>query len=113
MHPRQWKTTSKVGMRRRHCQFGAILSLLVCVCGHVSEIFDRWDNTAQSGADIDYGMVLVALIAGAVLGLAHVSIRAFRRASGSFGHFLFATFSPSSTRQVFSGSHSPLPPLRI
>lgn len=114
MHPRHRNATSKAGMRRRLLQFGAILILLVCICGHVSEIFDHWDNTLQTGSDIEYGAVIVALIAGAVLGFAHVGATALRTASESF--FLLSTFTaflPSPTSTVILFGYSPPQPLRI
>ena len=54
----------------------------------MSEIFDHWDNTLQTGNDIEYSTVIVALIAGAVLGLAHVAAAVLRT--------VVATFSLSS-----------------
>lgn len=69
-------------MRRRLVQFGAILILLICICGHVAEIFDHWDNTLQTGDDVEYSTVIVALIVGAVLGLAHIAATALRTFRG-------------------------------
>lgn len=100
-------------MRRSLVQIGAVLILAVCVTGHVSEIFDHWDHTLQTGNDIDYSTVIVALIAGAVLGLAHVAARLMRAASVTFRLLpLFIVSFPSSPSLGFTG-YSPPPPLRI
>lgn len=39
----------------------------ICLGGHISELFDRWENAAISGNDVDYTCVLVASVAGAVI----------------------------------------------
>jgi hypothetical protein len=49
-----------------------VLLLTLCLWGHLSEIFDYWDNTFQTGNDIEYSTVIVALVAAAVVGLAQV-----------------------------------------
>jgi hypothetical protein len=80
----------------------------------VSEVFDYWDNTLQTGNDIEYGTVIVALISGAVLGLAKVAATAFRTASESF--FLLSTFTAflsTPTSGVIWFGYSPPQPLRI
>jgi hypothetical protein len=101
-------------MPPKFVRFGSILVLTLCLFGHVSEIFDHWDNTLQTGTDIDYGTVIVALIAGAVLGLVHVSVRALRIASGTLGCISWAdVFQDSSIGPLISICHSPPRPLRI
>ena len=60
-------------VRRRLIQFGTMLILTLCVWGHVSEIFDHWDNTFQTGNDIEYSTVIVVLIAGAAIAFTHVA----------------------------------------
>ena len=49
-------------MRRQLLQFGAFLLLRVCLCGHIAETFDFWDHTLQTGSDIEYSVVIVALV---------------------------------------------------
>ena len=63
----------KGNVRRRLIHFGATVVLTLCIWGQVSEIFDHWDSTSQTGNDIEYSTVIVALMAGPVLGLAHVA----------------------------------------
>jgi hypothetical protein len=100
-------------VRRRLVQIGAVLILAVCVTGHVSEIFDHWDHTLQTGNDIDYSTVIVALIAGAVFGLAHVAAMLIRTVSVTFRLLpLFVVAFLSSLSPSFTG-YSPPPPLRI
>ena len=101
-------------MRRKLIQFGAMLVLTVCVWGHVSEIFDHWDNTFQTGNDIEYSTVIVALIAGAVFGLARVAAAVLRAVSATlFVLPLFVTCLPSPPSLAASIGHSPPQPLRI
>jgi len=66
-----WETASKGQIQRKLIQLGATLILTLCIWGHVSEIFDYWDNTFQAGNDIEYSTVIVALIAGAGFGIAY------------------------------------------
>ena len=70
-------------MRRRLIQCGTTLILTLCVWGHVSEIFDHWDNTFQTGYDIEYSTVIVVLIAGAVIAFAHVAATLIRVVSAT------------------------------
>lgn len=48
-----------------------LLVLGAMLGGHVTELFDHWDHTLQTGKDIDYSLVVVA----ACLGVAFVAIR--------------------------------------
>lgn len=58
-------------MQRGLLQFGALLLLALCLWGHVSELFDHWDNTFRTGYDIEYNTVIVVLVAGAAVAFAH------------------------------------------
>jgi hypothetical protein len=40
--------------------------------GHISEVFDHWDNTFRTGNDIEYSTVMVALVVGALICFAHL-----------------------------------------
>jgi hypothetical protein len=101
-------------VRRRLIQFGTTLVLTLCVWGHVSEIFDHWDNTFQTGYDIEYSTVIVVLIAGAVIAFAHAAAALIHRVSATPG--LLPYFgschvdAPSLTAFV---APSPPRPLRI
>jgi hypothetical protein len=101
-------------VRRRLIHYGATLILTLCIWGHVSEIFDRWDNTPQTGNDIEYSTVIVALIVGAVFAIAHVAAIALRAISATSCHlFLLVVCLPVSPNRDVSISHSPPQPLRI
>jgi len=58
-------------VRRRLLHLGPVLILTLCIWGHVSELFDHWDNTFGTGNDIEYSTVIVVLLAGAVICFAH------------------------------------------
>jgi len=101
-------------VRRRLIQFGTTLILMLCVWGHVSEIFDHWDNTFQTGYDIEYSTVIVVLVAGAVIAFAQFAAALIRRVSATPG--LVPNFdscgldAPSLTAFL---AYSPPRPLRI
>lgn len=50
-----------------------MLLLALCMWGHVSEVFDHWDNTFQTGNDVEYSTVILALVTGAVICFAQVA----------------------------------------
>ncbi len=104
----------RIKLRRHLLQFGAFLLLLVCLCGHIAETFDFWDHTLQTGNDIEYSLVMVALVAGAGFGLAHVAAIVMRTVS--LTSCLLSSFVASSScapRPVASTGYSPPQPLRI
>jgi hypothetical protein len=101
-------------VRRHFFQFGAFLLLLICLGGHVAETFDFWDHTLQTGNDIEYTLVIVALVAGAGFGLAHVA--AVVTSTVSLRSCLLSSFVASSCcvpRPTVSACYSPPQPLRI
>jgi hypothetical protein len=80
----------------------------------VSEIFDHWDNTFQTGNDIEYSTVIVALIAGAVIGFTHVAAVVLRTVSATSRPLpLFASHSFITPSHAALVGQSPPPPLRI
>ena len=58
------------GVSSRLVKVAILLLVLICLWGHVAEIFDHWDQTLQTGSDSEYSLVLLALSTGAVLVLA-------------------------------------------
>ena len=121
MRPRGFSQTSSPHMAssngkvRRHLfQFGAFLILLVCLCAQIAETFDFWDHTLQTGNDIEYRLVIVALIAGAGFGLTHVAAVGMRGVSLTI--CLMSFFGASCLRAsppVAGTGYSPPQPLRI
>lgn len=111
---RAGKRRHKDRVQRRLLQFGAFLLLLICLGGHIAETFDFWDHTLETGNDIEYSLVMVALVAGAGFGLAHVATVVTRTVSlascflSSFVGFFCCVPPP-----VVSACYSPPQPLRI
>ena len=99
-------------MRRRLIQFGTVLILTVCLWGHVSEIFDHWDNTFQTGNDVEYSTVIAVLTLGAVIGFAHIAGFSLRTVM-SYLLPLFAASPLSTPRPIAFLGHSPPQTLRI
>ena len=111
---RPWKWLSEGKVRRNFLQFGAFLLLLICLGGHIAETFDFWDHTLQTGNDIEYGLVMVVLVASAGFGLAPVATVVTRTVS--ITSCLLSSFAVSSCcvpPPVVSPCYSPPPPLRI
>jgi hypothetical protein len=53
----------------------AMIVLLTCVVCPVTEMFDHWDHTLQTGQDTEYTLVLLALCVGMVYTLARLIVR--------------------------------------
>jgi hypothetical protein len=100
-------------VRQRFIHLGVIFLLTVSIWGHVSELFDHWDNTFHTANDVESCGVIVALIAGAAFGFTHILLKAIRKVSAKFLPQLLVTiFSAPRTPFVFAVL-SPPPPLRI
>lgn len=64
---------------RRHAIRAVILAVvLVCVLAPVAELFDGWDNTLQSGNDVESNLALVAVCLGAALVLTGILSKILR-----------------------------------
>ncbi len=48
--------------------------LFVCVGSHISELFDYWDHTFQTGNDIESALIVLALTAGVALAVGGASV---------------------------------------
>jgi multisubunit Na+/H+ antiporter MnhB subunit len=68
-------------MQRSLIRLGTVLVLLICLWGHVAELFDTWDHTLQTGSDIEYSSVIVALAVGAIVVVAAHALSLFRERS--------------------------------
>lgn len=56
-----------------------LIILAAMLGGHVTELFDHWDNTPESGRDIDYTIVILAACAGVVVLAAKRFVALFRQ----------------------------------
>jgi hypothetical protein len=101
-------------MRRTLTKIGALIILLVCISSHVSELFDSWDNTLQTGNDIESNLVIVAVVVGAVLlsaTIARLLFRTDRLACAPAALRVANVHSPSATLSLLR--HPPPLSLRI
>jgi hypothetical protein len=101
-------------MRQRIIHYVATLILMFCIWGHVSELFDHWDDTFQTGSDVEFNTVIVVLLVGAVIAFATIIARTLPPESATFCVRLL--FSPCTRRARDTARliiHSPPPPLRI
>ena len=73
------KLPTIVPMRRMLLRWPVLIILVAMFGGHVTELFDRWDNTLQTGRDIDYSIVIVAACVGVVFAAAKGLIGLLRR----------------------------------
>ena len=84
--------------------------------GHVTELFDRWDHTLETGQEVDYSVVLVAACAALALAVAVSAgtlVRrpaARRKPAGSCVSSVPRTFIPET---ALVGPSPPTLPLRI
>ncbi len=101
-------------VRRHSLQLAASLLLLVCLCAQVAETFDFWDQTLQTGNDVEYSLMVVALVVGAGFGAAYVAATVMRTVSRtSWLLSLSVTSSSFAPLAAASTGYSPPPPLRI
>jgi hypothetical protein len=56
-------------VRSRISFFVALCALAICLSCQVTEIFDQWDHTVQTGSDTEYTFVVLALCVGAAYSL--------------------------------------------
>ncbi len=101
-------------VRQKFIHYGTTLVLTLCLWGHVSEIFDHWDNTFRTGTDVEYSIVIVALAAGAVIALARAAATVLRGVGAAI--YLASSSAPqasTSPTPATSTIHSPPQPLRI
>jgi len=90
---------------------------MAIVGGHISELFDRWENTLETGRDIDYSIVIVAACAGVVFAAAKGLIAIFGRSPNQEDSPVQPSFSFFETifpEVIAAGPSPPLPlPLRV
>jgi hypothetical protein len=74
------------------------------VGGHITELFDHWDHTLETGTEIDFAVVLVAAAGASVLlavAAAELIVRALRR--------LFKKLTDETEESQFFASPSSIP----
>jgi hypothetical protein len=99
-------------MRGWLLQLAAVLILVVCLGSCVSEIFDQWDHTMQTGHDTESTLVMLASLAGAVLVMARVVASAVPRISPLF-RLPCSSSEAGGIPQVITSGPSPPLSLRI
>jgi hypothetical protein len=102
-------------MREKLVEIAAMFILALCLWGHVSEMFDHWDNTFQTGNDVEYSTVIAVLVAGAVIAFARVALRVLRNVSITSDRLqTLASYAHLATSKAIDFiCHSPPKPLRI
>lgn len=103
------------GMKSRVTSAIALLVIAFCLCAHVSELLDTWDNTPQTGNDIELTIVVVVLSVGATLIAAGILIKLFNMLVGvgaGFDQHSQTTFLCRTVPPI-SFSLSPPPFLRV
>jgi|SRR5579859_1976002 len=72
-------------MRKTLLHSAALVVLAGMLGGHITELFDHWDQTLQTGRDVDYTVVIIAACVGVVFAvgkkLVSGCIRLFSRAN--------------------------------
>ena len=99
-------------MRRSLLQLASVLILVVCLGSCVSEIFDHWDHTMQTGHDTESTLVMLASLVGAVLVMAGVTASMASRFSPAF-LLPCASSGAGGIPQVITSGPSPPMSLRI
>jgi len=92
---------------------GSVLILAVCFCGHVSEVFDHWDHTLQTGNDVEYTATIIALVVGTALILAHVAVTMVQPCRAQYFSLSYSKSEPTHSLLVPGITASPPTALRI
>jgi hypothetical protein len=97
-------------MRGWLLQLAAALILVVCLGSCVSEIFDQWDHTMQTGHDTESILVMLASLSGAVLVMARAVASAAPRICAVFRQPFACSEAGGIPQAITSG---PSPPLSL
>jgi hypothetical protein len=106
-------------MRSRTSQITVTIVLLTCIICPLVEMFDNWDHTIQTGNDIEYAFVVLALCVGVVYSFARFIIKSAllgfvaKSVFASYIHNSFFSRSPSFNFLLFDATSPPPLPLRI
>ena len=98
----------------------ATVALLVCLVCSLLETFDTWDHTVQTGNDIEYALVILALCVGVAYSFARFILRSgllvrfVAKRVFAFDALKSSLFKTSCfTLLRFDDTSPPLLPLRI
>jgi hypothetical protein len=107
-------------MLSRASKIVATLVLLICFVCPLVELFDYWDDSALSGDDTEYGLVVLALCIGVAYTLARFVVKNWtlldfvaRSAASDVHKPSYSKTSWSLTQLLFQGLSPPGLPLRI
>jgi hypothetical protein len=93
-----------------------LLAVVLLLGAQVSELFDTWDNTLETGNDIEFSVTVIALCIGACVLFAKLLLRSFHSLIVGLHPFLFQQRMdfPGSMREAPFILLSPSPPpLRV
>ena len=101
-------------MRLRWVRISVLAIVTICVWAHVSELFDHWDDTLQTGNDIEFNLIVVALCVGTAIAAAGIVCTVLRRLRARMSGFVLHHSIGYLASQIISVplGLSP-PPLRI
>jgi transcriptional regulator with PAS, ATPase and Fis domain len=74
-HSQPLKMTS---MRNLLLRSAVLIIMAAMLGGHVTELLDHWDHTAQTGKDSDYAVVVIAGCLGLAFAVAHCAASVFK-----------------------------------
>ena len=103
-------------MRRKIPCTVVVLVVVILLGTQVSELFDTWDNTMQTGNDIEFSLTVIAVCIGACLLVASLLVRCFWNLASNTHRLLcpqlpvFSECTHGSPWRLLSPSP---PPLRI
>ncbi len=101
-------------MRSRVIQVVVLAVVMVCLWAHVSQVFDTWDHTLDTGNDIESSLAIVALCVGVCVVFVSILFRLFRNfVLGSCPSRVFQQLSLCILETVPILLSSSPPPLRV
>jgi len=100
-------------MLRGAIRWVVVLAVVAMLGGHITELFDRWDHTLQTGKDADYAVVMVAACVGVVLAIAKRLSAFFRGLRIESESPVERSFSPLAVTLTDAEVIGPSPPLLL
>jgi len=102
-------------MKPQLLRWTMLLAMALMLCGHLTELFDAWDQTMATGQDADYAVVLLAACAGLVVVLEKClrAALAVTLVESSRVQRMIALLRTFTSSEIYLGLSPPLVPLRI